>query len=132
MTKQAKFSWNDENTAIIVDKYKTQHAENPEIANSTEFLNKLAKEVGATSGVSVRTKLVNSGEYQKGKVRKVGGGSSVRKAHYVRALEAVAADHDLSIEKGDFDSLESCKMDTLKLLAKLIPGVDEAVAEQLA
>lgn len=129
MTKATeKFTWNDENTSIVVEKYLAQHAENAEIANSTDFLNALAKEVGATSGVSVRTKLVNVGKYTKGEVRKVGGGSSVRKAHYVRALEKVALEADIG-EKGDFDSLESCKMDTLKLLARLIPGVDEEIAK---
>lgn len=132
MTKQTeKFTWNDENTSIVVEKYLAKHAESPETANSTDFLNALAKEVGATSGVSVRTKLVNVGKYTKGEVRKVGGGSSLRKAHIVRALEKVALQSDIG-EKGDFDSLESCKMDALKLLAKMIPGVNEAVEEMLS
>ena len=125
-TKSAKFSWNEENTKKAVSMYQQLINENGlEFANS-DGLKEIAKAVGAVSPVSVRTKLTNAKAYQKsGKPRKVGGVSSIRKAHYVRVIAKHAIDSGIIKDADDQASLESAKLETLDAVAQLLGVADE-------
>lgn len=131
--KTVKFSWTDENKAVVAAAYAGALAESgKDVANSTEFLGTVAKDVGAVSAASVRSQLVAAGLYQKGEIKKVGGGVSVpRKAHFIRAIEKAAVSNGVELEKGTFDSLEHAKADTLKALVNMIPNAPEELAAQL-
>lgn len=120
--KPAGFEWNDETTAKAVALYEKALADGgAESANENSSLLAIAKELGAKSGSAVRSKLVSAKVYQKAdQPRKVGGGSSVRKIHYVRALVKAANDKGLEIESDELDSLESSKMTALKILTDLL------------
>lgn len=126
-TKTAKFAWNEENTATAVNMYQG-FIDNSgiEFAN-TDGLKEIATAVGAQSPVSVRSKLTSAKAYQKSdKPRKVGGGSSVRKAHYVRVIAKHAIDQGIAKDADELASLESAKLETLDLVSKLL-GIDDEV-----
>ncbi|WCX68694.1 DNA binding protein [Salmonella phage GSW6] len=99
-----------------------------EFAN-TDGLKEIAAAVGAASPVSVRSKLTSAKVYQKSdKPRKVGGGSSIRKAHYVRVIAKHAIDSGIVKDADDLASLESAKLETLDAVAQLL-GVAEEVKQ---
>lgn len=127
--KAAKFSWNEENTEKAVSMYSEMVAKSGiEFANS-DGLKEIAAAVGAASPVSVRSKLTSAKAYQKSdKPRKVGGGSSVRKAHYVRVIAKHAIDSGIVKDADDLASLESAKLETLEAVAQLL-GVAEEVKQ---
>ncbi|WDR22090.1 A2 protein [Salmonella phage vB_SenS_UTK0009] len=127
--KAAKFSWNEENTEKAVSMYNTFVKDSGiEFAN-TDGLKEIAAAVGAASPVSVRSKLTSAKAYQKSdKPRKVGGGSSVRKAHYVRVMAKHAIDAGVIKDADDLASLESAKLETLEAVAQLL-GVAEEVKQ---
>ncbi|QXN67496.1 hypothetical protein [Klebsiella phage vB_Kpn_3] len=108
--KTAKFAWNEENTEKAVSMYQEINEKKGfEFANS-DGLKEIAKAVGAASPVSVRSKLTSAKAYQKSdKPRKVGGGSSIRKAHYVRVIAKHAIDSGIIKDADDLASLEKCK-----------------------
>lgn len=116
------FAWNEENTAKVIALYqKTIEDSGVQAANEQSSLLAIAKAVGAKSGSSVRSKLTSAGAYVKADTpHKVGGGSSIRKVHYVRAFVEHAKANGLEIENDALDSLESSKMDALKIVAKMI------------
>ena len=124
--KAAKFAWNEENTEKAVSMYSEMVAKSGvEFANS-DGLKEIAKAVGAASPVSVRSKLTSAKAYQKSdKPRKVGGGSSVRKAHYVRVIAKHAIDSGIVKDADDLASLESAKLETLDAVAQLLGVADE-------
>lgn len=127
--KTAKFAWNEENTEKAVSMYNGFVKESGiEFAN-TDGLKEIAAAVGAASPVSVRSKLTSAKAYQKSdKPRKVGGGSSVRKAHYVRVIAKHAIDSGIVKDADDLASLESAKLETLDAVAQLL-GVAEEVKQ---
>ncbi|WP_349043560.1 hypothetical protein [Brucella melitensis] len=127
--KAAKFSWNEENTEKAVSMYSEMVAKSGiEFAN-TDGLKEIAAAVGAASPVSVRSKLTSAKAYQKSdKPRKVGGGSSIRKAHYVRVIAKHAIDSGIVKDADDLASLESAKLETLDAVAQLL-GVAEEVKQ---
>lgn len=127
--KTAKFAWNEENTEKAVSMYSEMVAKSGiEFANS-DGLKEIAAAVGAASPVSVRSKLTSAKAYQKSdKPRKVGGGSSVRKAHYVRVIAKHAIDSGIVKDADDLASLESAKLETLDAVAQLL-GVAEEVKQ---
>ncbi len=127
--KAAKFSWNEENTQKAVSLYSEMIEKNGvEFANS-DGLKEIAAAVGAASPVSVRSKLTSAKAYQKSdKPRKVGGGSSIRKAHYVRVIAKHAIDSGIIKDADDLASLESAKLETLDVVAQLL-GVAEEVKQ---
>ncbi|QPI15449.1 A2 protein [Salmonella phage GEC_vB_N7] len=127
--KTAKFSWNEENTEKAVSMYNAFVKDSGiEFAN-TDGLKEIASAVGAASPVSVRSKLTSAKAYQKSdKPRKVGGGSSVRKAHYVRVMAKHAIDAGVIKDADDLASLESAKLETLEAVAQLL-GVAEEVKQ---
>lgn len=124
--KAAKFSWNEENTEKAVSMYSEMVAKSGvEFANS-DGLKEIAAAVGAASPVSVRSKLTSAKAYQKSdKPRKVGGGSSIRKAHYVRVIAKHAIDSGIIKDADDLASLESAKLETLEAVAQLLGVADE-------
>ncbi|ATS93989.1 putative A2 protein [Pectobacterium phage DU_PP_V] len=124
--KKEAFSWDDTNSALAVSRYQEiVAADGIEAANSTGLAT-ISAELGAGSPVKVRSKLVSAGAYQKAdKARKVGGGSSVRKAHYVRVFGKHAVEQELIDDADEFASLESVKLDTLENLAKMLGLSDE-------
>ncbi|QAX92093.1 DNA binding protein [Salmonella phage 1-23] len=124
--KAAKFSWNEENTEKAVSMYSEMVAKSGiEFAN-TDGLKEIAAAVGAASPVSVRSKLTSAKAYQKSdKPRKVGGGSSIRKAHYVRVIAKHAIDSGIIKDADDLASLESAKLETLEAVAQLLGVADE-------
>ncbi|MFP9058396.1 hypothetical protein [Enterococcus faecalis] len=76
--------------------------------------------------MSVRSKLTSAKAYQKSdKPRKVGGGSSIRKAHYVRVIAKHAIDSGIIKDADDLASLESAKLETLDAVAQLLGVADE-------
>ena len=118
--KSTAFSWDEENTAKAGDLY-TQMVEESGIEFANENLKVIAQAVGAKSAAAVRSKLVSAKVYQKADTpRKVGGGSSIRKIHYVRALVKAAEAKGLEVEADALDSLESSKMSALKILADIV------------
>lgn len=131
-TKTAKavsssaFSWNEENTEKATNLYQQMVEENgAEFAN--ENLKDIATALGAKSAAQVRSKLVSAKVYKKADApRKVGGGSSIRKIHYVRALTKAAAEKGIDIESDALDSLESSKMSALKVIAQMCGVTVEA------
>lgn len=127
--KTAKFAWNEENTEKAVSMYNSFVKDSGiEFAN-TDGLKEIAAAVGAASPVSVRSKLTSAKAYQKSdKPRKVGGGSSVRKAHYVRVIAKHAIDSGIVKDADDLASLESAKLETLDAVAQLL-GVAEEVKQ---
>lgn len=130
-TKTEKFAWNEENAAKAIELYEAMIA-NPEqgldFAN-TDGLKEISDAVGAGSAVRVRSKLVTSKVYQKADTpRKVGGGSSLRKAHYVRVVAKHALADGLIEDADELASLEQCKLETLDTLAKMLGLVDEVKA----
>ncbi len=95
-----------------------------EFANS-DGLKEIAKTVGAASRVC-SLKLTSAKAYQKSdKPRKVGGGSSIRKAHYVRVIAKHAIDSGIIKDADDLASLESAKLETLDAVAQLLGVADE-------
>ncbi|EJO9576431.1 hypothetical protein NU597_004369 [Salmonella enterica] len=124
--KTAKFSWNEENTEKAVSMYSEMiEKSGVEFANS-DGLKEIAAAVGAASPVSVRSKLTSAKAYQKSdKPRKVGGGSSIRKAHYVRVIAKHAIDAGVIKDADDLASLESAKLETLDAVAQLLGVADE-------
>lgn len=130
-TKTEKFAWNETNAAEAIALYEAMLA-NPEqgldYAN-TDGLTEIKNAVGANSPVQVRSKLVSAKVYQKADApRKVGGGSSLRKAHYVRVMAKHAVADGLIEDADDLASLEQCKLETLDTLAKMLGIVDEVKA----
>lgn len=126
--KTQKFAWNETNGAEAVELYNgflTTEGQGVDYAN-TEGLKEIMKTIGAPSLQSVRAKLTSAKAYQKSdKPRKVGGGTSVRKAHYVRVFAKHAQDAGLIDSSDDFASLESVKLDTLEAVAKLLDVSEE-------
>lgn len=118
-TASTSFSWDEETTAKALTMYQTMVDESGvEFAN--ENLKVIASELGAKSASAVRSKLVSAKAYVKAdQPRKVGGGSSIRKIHYVRALTKAAEEKGIELESDALDSLESSKMSALKILAEL-------------
>ena len=125
-TKTEKFAWNETNSATAIAMYEEIiAADGLEVANSQGLLD-IAKAVGAESHVKVRSKLVSGKVYQKAdKPRKVGGGSSIRKAHYVRVIAKHAIDSGIVKDADDLASLESAKLETLDAVAQLLGVADE-------
>lgn len=119
--KSEKFSWNEENAATAISMYEKSVAENGvEVAN-VDTLADIMKAVGCNSVTQVRSKLVSAKVYQKSdKPRKVGGGSSLRKAHYVRAFANAAIEQGIIEDADDLASLELPKLETLDVLAKML------------
>lgn len=119
--KTEKFGWNEENAAVAVSMYEKSIAENGvEVAN-VDTLVDIMRAVGCNSTTQVRSKLVSSKVYQKSdKPRKVGGGSTLRKAHYVRAFAKAAIEQGIIEDGDDLASLELPKMETLEVLAKML------------
>ena len=119
VTKSTAFEWNEETTNKATTLYTTMVDESGvEFAN--ENLKTIASEVGAKSAAAVRSKLVSAKVYVKADTpRKVGGGSSIRKIHYVRALVKAAKEKGMEIDGDALDSLESSKMSALKILTDL-------------
>ena len=119
--KSEKFGWNEENAVIAIDMYQKSVAENGvEVAN-VDTLADIMKAVGANSVTQVRSKLVSAKVYQKSdKPRKVGGGSALRKAHYVRAFANAAIDQGIIEDADELASLELPKLETLDVLAKML------------
>ncbi|CCI88432.1 DNA binding protein [Yersinia phage phiR2-01] len=124
--KAAKFSWNEENTQKAVSLYSEMiEKSGVEFANS-DGLKEIAAAVGAASPVSVRSKLTSAKAYQKSdKPRKVGGGSSIRKAHYVKAFATRAIEAGIIEDADEFASLEAAKLDALEKVAELMGIADE-------
>ncbi|QIO00936.1 putative A2 protein [Salmonella phage smaug] len=124
--KAAKFSWNEENTEKAVSMYSEMVAKSGVEFANTDGLKEIAAAVGAASPVSVRSKLTSAKAYQKSdKPRKVGGGSSIRKAHYVRVIAKHAIDSGIIKDADDLASLESAKLETLDAVAQLLGVADE-------
>lgn len=124
--KEEKFSWNDDNSAIAISRYNAIIEESGLDVANTDGLITISNEIKAGSPVKVRSKLVSAGVYQKAdKPRKIGGGSSVRKAHYVRVFGKHAIEQGLIENSDDLASLESVKLDTLETMAKLLGVFDE-------
>lgn len=118
--------WSEENTALAITLYKEALATGgPELANDpSSTLAEIQEKTGAKSVVSVRSKLISEKVYEKADApRKVGGGTSVRKVHFVRALAAKALEEGVIDDIAAFDSLEQAKAEPLKALAKLL-GVE--------
>lgn len=118
--KASKF-WNEENTATATQLYKAALAEHGAEYANTEGLVEILEAIKAPSTTAVRSKLVSAKVYEKtDKPRKVGGGSTLRKAHYVRAFAKVATENGLIESADDLASLELPKMETLEVLAKML------------
>lgn len=120
-TASKKSFWNEENTATAIEIYKAA-LENggAEVAN-VDGLAEIMSTLNAPSITAVRSKLVSAKVYEKSdKPRKVGGGSSLRKAHYVRAFAKVATENGLIESPDDLASLELPKMEALEVLAKML------------
>ena len=128
-TKTEKFAWNETNTATAISMYEGIIASDGlEVANSQGLID-IAKAVGAESHVKVRSKLVSAKVYQKSdKPRKVGGGSSLRKAHYVRVLTQHALADGFIEDADGLASLEQMKLDQLDVIARMV-GVQDEVKE---
>lgn len=128
-TKTEKFAWNETNAATAISMYEGIIASDGlEVANSQGLID-IAKAVGAESHVKVRSKLVSAKVYQKSdKPRKVGGGSSLRKAHYVRVLTRHAIEDGLIEDADGLASLEQMKLDQLDVIARMV-GVQDEVKE---
>ena len=127
--KEEKFAWNDDNSAIAVSRYEAIIAESGIDVANTDGLITISNEIGAGSPVKVRSKLVSAGVYQKAeKARKIGGGSSVRKAHYVRVLTQHAIADGLIEDADGLASLEQMKLDQLDVIARMV-GVQDEVKE---
>lgn len=120
--KSTAWSWNEENSEKAITMYKSVLEESgPEVANEQANLKKIADAVGAKSASSVRSKLTSAKVYVKADTpRKVGGGTTLRKIHFVRALGKKAEELGIEADSDSFDSLESAKMSTLKLLAEML------------
>ena len=115
--------WTEETTALAITLYKEAFAVGgAELANDpSSTLKEIQEKTGAKSVVSVRSKLISEKVYEKADApRKVGGGSSVRKVHFVRALAAKALAEGVIDDIAAFDSLEQAKAEPLKALAKLL------------
>ena len=121
MTKT--FEWNAETTAKVVNLYADAVETNGvEVANKS--LDDLAKQIGAKSGASVRSKLTSEKAYQKSaKGRKVGGSTAVPKMSYIRALQAVAASKGVDLNARKLESLESATVADIKDIINLVETV---------
>lgn len=130
--KTEKFAWTDENKAQAISLY-TAMLENPEqgaaFANG-DGLVEIGEAIGQHSVQSIRGKLSAAGVYKPAdKVRKVGGGSSLRKAHFIRAFAKVAIDSGFIEDEDEIASLESAKLETLGVIAKMLDIYDDVKAE---
>lgn len=127
-TKTEKFAWDETNSATAIAMYEEIIAtDGLEVANSQGLLD-IAKAVGAESHVKVRSKLVSAKVYQKAdKPRKVGGGSSLRKAHYVRVFTNHALESELISDADGLASLEQMKLEQLDVLARMLDVRDEVI-----
>lgn len=86
---------------------------------------RLGKLVEGKTAAAVRSKLVSLGVYEKNDPRAVGGASSVRKLHVVRAIETM-----LSAPRESLASFEKAKKEELELLANfLIKQGDKPAAD---
>lgn len=123
--------WTDEATELAINMYQAVlntagEAGGPENANDpSTTLSQIQEAVKALgvdkSIVAVRSKLISEKVYQKADApRKVGGGSSLRKVHFVRALAKRALELELIDDIEAFDSLEQAKAEPLKALAKML------------
>lgn len=109
MTKaKATFEWNEETTNKAVSMYEELIANNDvSTANSKASLEAIAKEIGAASAQSVRSKLSNEKVYQKAATpRKVGGTSKITKAEIVRGLQKAAQSKGVELNPRKLESLE--------------------------
>ncbi|CAM0001788.1 DNA binding protein [Vibrio phage D441] len=125
-TKAVKgFEWNKENTATAIEMYETLVANTSvENANSKESLGEIAKEIGAKSAASVRSKLSNEKVYCKaGAKRKVGGTGNVPKISYIRGLQQFAADNQVELNARKLESLESATVADIKDVITLVEAV---------
>lgn len=129
--KAEKFVWNEENTATAVSMYEgfiAEGGEGLEYANG-DGLKAISEAVGAGSMVKVRSKLVSAKVYQKADTpRKVGGASSLRKAHFVRVFAKHAIEGELIESADDLASMEQMKLEQLETLAKMFGVYDEVKA----
>lgn len=119
--KTETFAWNEENTQQASDLY-LKNVEDLGAVAANERLKQIAETVGAKSAAAVRSKLVSAGVYVKAdQPRKIGGASSVRKVHYVRAILASAkASQGEDLAEGALESLEQAKMSDLKIVADML------------
>ena len=127
-TKTEKFAWDEKNSATAIEMYEgIVAADGLEVANSQGLID-IAKAVGADSHVKVRSKLVSAKVYQKAdKPRKVGGGSSLRKAHYVRVFAQHAIADGLIDDADGLASMEQMKLDQLDVLARMLDVRSEVI-----
>lgn len=111
--KVEKFTWNEENAAKVVELYEASEND-----NSQENLGEIAKAVGARSAKAVQSKLVSMKAYVKAdEPRKVGGASSVRKAHYVREIAKA-----LDIDSDVIESMEKANKGALAAILEAVGG----------
>lgn len=132
------FEWNAETTTLATELYNALvESKDIETANSKVELDKIAKEIGAKSGASVRSKLSAEKVYQKPTTkRKVGGSGKVPKINYIRGLQSFAADNEVELNSRKLESLESATvadiMDVITLVETLsgkkvtVAGVEAA------
>lgn len=125
MTTAAKAKkWTDESAAKAVELYEAKlAAAGKEAAADNDFLDEIAKEVGAISGKAVRSKLTVMQVYQKpDAVASVAKTNTLRKEHYVRALA-----HSLKVDADELDSLKNAKMSALAAITEAI-GITDIMA----
>ena len=120
-TVSKKSFWNEENTAKAIEIYQRHISEGGAEQANVDGLAEIVTTLKAAGVVAVRSKLVSAKVYQKTDTpRKVGGGSALRKAHYVRAIAKHALENELIDDADDLASLELPKMETLEVLAKML------------
>ena len=127
-TSKKPFAWNKENTAQAIEMYVAM-LENPEkgvVFANTDGLKEIGVEIGQTSIMSIRGKLIAGNVYKKADTpRKIGGGSAIRKAHFVRVFTKHAIEGEATTDDDALLSLESAKLDTLEILANMLGLMDE-------
>ncbi|CAL9990355.1 DNA binding protein [Vibrio phage D51] len=125
MTKATTFEWNAETTSKATELYLAIVDEKGvEAANSKVELDAIAKELGAKSGASIRSKLSSEKVYLKPATkRKVGGSSKVPKMSYIRALQTVAKDNDVELNARNLESLESATVADIQDMIKIVEAV---------
>jgi len=138
MSTQTAFEWNEKTTATAIELYTAAVEElGAETANSKESLDGIAKQLGAKSGASVRSKLSAEKVYQKAVAkRKFRGTTKVPKINYIRGLQTFAEDQEFDLNVRKLESLESATvadiLDIIRLVEKVsgkaiqIAGVEAA------
>lgn len=123
--KAATFEWNAETTTQATDLYLALVDEKGvEVANSKVELDAIAKELGAKSGASVRSKLSSEKVYQKPTTkRKVGGQGKVPKINFIRGLQKFAKENDVDLNSRKLESLESATVADIQDVISLVETV---------